>query len=145
MYFKPQKDGDQVGTSQILISDKARASSGKEELKIIQQDPSIAPDYWGLPYIVILVDLGLAKSSFKAQVDSSKDMCLWIYAKGLNAKMYSFLQGRTELECILNDLWKQQHPPASKARELLLKDQVQFGKSSKPHHMNLKWKWANNQ
>lgn len=75
-----------------LFSDKAEASSGKEELKIIQQDhSSIAPDYCGLPYIIILVDLGLAKSSFEAQVDSSNDMCLWIYAKGHNAKMYSFL------------------------------------------------------
>ena len=141
MYFKRQKAGDLTGMSQILISDKARTSSSEASLSNIQRDhSSIAPDYRGLPYIAILVDLGMAKPEFEVQVDSStdRDTCLRIYARGLDARMYPFLKDKGCLERVLQDLYKRQSAPASRNLAQGLEDQVQFGKSSERRHMNQK-------
>jgi hypothetical protein len=141
IYFKPQNEGDQAGMSQILISDKARTKPSKPGLNRIQRDhESIAPNHRGLPYIAILIDLGIAKSEFEVQVDSSsdKDPCLHIYARGLDNTTYPFLKGRDDVIHILNNLYKRQSAPARRNLERQLENQVQFGKSSKPCHMNFK-------
>ena len=147
MYFKSPKVGDQAGMSQILISDKAGASSGERELGEIQRDhASIAPNYRGLPYIAILVDLGMVTPNFEVRVDSSesKDTCLRIYARGLDETTYPFLETRTDLIRILGDLYKRQSAPSSRSIQRELEDQVQFGRSSEPRCMDLK-QWVNQQ
>ena len=141
IYFKPQKDGDQAGMSRILISDKAGTSSLESDLNYIQRDhKSIAPSHRGLPYIAILIDLGKATSQFEVRVDSSrnKDPCLRIYAGGFDDTTYPFLKGQDGLIRILKDLYKRQFAPASGNLEQQLENQVQFGKSSEPRHMNFK-------
>ena len=141
MYFKPQKAGDPAGMSQILISDKAITSSAYASLFDIRRDhSSIAPDYRGLPYIAILVDLGMATPDFMARVDSSKDRdtCLRIYACGLDARTYPFLKDKGHLDFTLQALYKRQTAPASRNLQQNLEDQVQFGMSSEPRYMNLK-------
>ncbi|KAF8547557.1 hypothetical protein OG21DRAFT_905914 [Imleria badia] len=143
MYFKPQNAGERRDTrvSHILISDKARISPQKVDLKDIQRDhPSIAPDYHGLPYIAILVDLGVDKPDFDVSLDSSKDRdtCLRIYASGLDATTYPFLVGRDKVAVTLKDLYKRQSAPSSCGHLQNLEDQVRFGASSEPRSMNLK-------
>ena len=127
--------------SQILISDKARTRPSGSELNFIQRDhKSIAPGYRGDPYIAILIDLGVPTSQFKAQVDSSmnKDHSLRIYARGFDDTTYPFLKGQDELIRILKDLYRRQSAPAGENLEQQLENQVQFGKSSEPRHMNFK-------
>ena len=140
IYF--QNDGGRAGVSQILISDKARSGSQKSDLeKIHRDDSSIAPDYRGLPYIAILVDLGVDKSHFEVSLDKAskdKDACLRVYASGLGATTYPFLAGRAKVTTILRNLYKRQSTPSSGGRLQDLQDQVQFGASSEPRHMNLK-------
>ncbi|KAF8552450.1 hypothetical protein OG21DRAFT_1511473 [Imleria badia] len=144
MYFRPQNPGDRAGVSQILISDKARSSSQKADLKDIRRDHwSIAPDYCGpdVSYIAILVDFGVAKSCTDVSLDSSskdRDMCMRIYASGLDATTYPFLKGRDKVTDILRDLYKRQSAPSSRGRLQNLEDQVRFGASSEPRYMNLK-------
>ncbi|KAH7884938.1 hypothetical protein F5I97DRAFT_1301108 [Phlebopus sp. FC_14] len=138
MYFKPLQHGDQPTMSQILISDKARIRSQYRTLFNIERTHhSIAPDYHGLPYIAILVDLGVEESAFDVTVDSSKDTCLRVYASGLDATTYPFLNGQPNLTRILKDLYKRQSPPSGGDLQDL-EDQVQFGRSSEPRHMNVK-------
>ncbi|KAH7884242.1 hypothetical protein F5I97DRAFT_2035573 [Phlebopus sp. FC_14] len=138
MYFKPQKDGDRAGMSQILISDTARIGTRQSALFDIRRDHwSIAPDYRGLPYIAIVADLGVEESAFDVAVDSSKDMCLRVYASGLDATSYPFLDGYTKVTHILKDLYKRRFPPSGGDLQDL-EDQVQFGRSSEPRHMNMK-------
>ena len=142
MYFQNRSDGAS-GISQILISDKARISSQKSTLKDIRRDhSSIAPDYRGLPYIAILADLGVdnKKSKLEARLDSSSnsDTCLRIYAPGLDATKYPFFANRDKITEILVDLYKRQSAPSSTGRLQNLQDQVEFGASSEPRHMNLK-------
>ena len=142
MYFQNRSDGAS-GISQILISDKARISSQKSVLKDIRRDhPSIAPDYRGLPYIAILADFGVdnQKSNLEATLDSfsDSDTCLRIYAPGLDATTYSFLANRDKITELLVDLYTRQSATSSTGRLQNLQDQVQFGASSEPRHMNLK-------
>ena len=140
MYFKPQNGVDQVGMSQIFISDKAGASSAHHhDLYYIRRNhPSIAPDYSGLPYVAILVDLGMETSKLTVQVDTLDAKCLRIYASALNETTYPFLKGQDQLIRILNDLYKRQSPPASGNLQQQLENQAQFGKSREKRHMN--WK-----
>ena len=142
MYFQNRSDGAS-GVSQILISDKARISSQKSVLKDIHRyHRNIAPGYRGLPYIAILADLGVdnKKSKLAVTLDSSSDgdTCLRIYVPGLNATTYPFLAKRDKITEILVDLYKRQSAPSSSGRLQNLQDQVEFGASSEPRHMNLK-------
>ena len=142
MYFRNRSDGAS-GVSQILISDKARINSQKSGLKDIRRDhPSIAPGYRGLPYIAILTDLGADNKTSELEValdsSSDRDTCLRIHAPGLDAARYSFLTKRDKMTEILVDLYKRQSAPSSSSHLQNLQDQVQFGASSEPCHMNLK-------
>ena len=140
IYFR--NHGGRAGVSQILISDKARSSSQKSDLEKIHRDnSSIAPDYRGLPYIAIFVDLGVAKSQLQVTLDKTskgKDVCLRVYASGLDATTYPFLAGRDKVTTILRDLYERQSAPSSGGSVQDLQDQVQFGASSELRYMNLK-------
>ena len=136
IYF--QNGGDQAGVSQILISDDTRISSQKSGLKEIHRDhSSIAPGYRGLPYIAILVDLGVDESDLQVSLDppsKDRDACLRVYASGLDATTYPFLAGRDKVATILADLYKRQTGSCLQD----LRDQMRFGASSESRHMNLK-------
>ncbi|KAF8547207.1 hypothetical protein OG21DRAFT_1501671 [Imleria badia] len=108
VYFKHQNPNRRPVLSHILISDKARISSQKSDLDEVKREHrSIAPDYSGLPYIAILVDLAVDKSDFDVWVDSSgSDMCLRVYASGLDATTYPFLKDPVKLTRILKGLYR---------------------------------------
>ena len=143
MYFKPSKGGDgKPVMSQILISDNATTRRNRPLLHHIQRGhQNIAPGYRG-PYIVILVDLGVEESELSAEMDFAQDgnQSLRIYASGLDAETYPFLRGRDHLSRILQDFYRRQFPTSDNplAQLQVLEDQVQFGLSSQPRHMNVK-------
>ncbi|KAI9570118.1 hypothetical protein HD554DRAFT_2083867 [Boletus coccyginus] len=143
MFFKPSKNSDnKTIMSQILISDKATSRQNRAYTEDIQRDHQhIAPGYQGLPYIAILVDLGVGKSEFSAEMDFTKDgnHCLRIYASQLDATTYPFLHGHENITRILQDLYRRQFPTSTTSLALQrLEDQVQFGLSNEPRHMNVK-------
>ena len=129
--------------SQILISDEASTTRrDRQSVHDIQRDhQNIAPGYRGPPYIAILVDLGAEESELSATMDFAQDgnQSLRIYASGLDAKTYPFLHGRDNLTRILQDIYQLQFPTSDTTLGLQeLDDQVQFGLSSQPRHMNVK-------
>ncbi|KAF8552886.1 hypothetical protein OG21DRAFT_1485809 [Imleria badia] len=122
-----------------------RLSQYKDHVKSLKKIKrghwSIAPGYRGLPYITILVDLGAEKSDFEVSLNSSEDMdmCLCIYACGLDAMTYPFLDGRVDLTRFLKDFYKRQSvpPPSSRLSCLLqdLEDQMQCRKRADSRYM----------
>ncbi|KAG9313098.1 hypothetical protein JVU11DRAFT_6543 [Chiua virens] len=138
MYFKP--GFNHQGISHIFISDKARNRSQRPSLgKIKRGHEGIAPGYHGLPYIAVLLDLGVKSSKLEATLDPGKDgedMCFRIYAGGLDENTYPFLEDHANLSKTLKDLYTRLSSPPGPTYLEKLEDRVQFGRSREARYMN---------
>ncbi|KAG9318017.1 hypothetical protein JVU11DRAFT_80 [Chiua virens] len=138
MYFK--SGFNHQGISHIFISDKARNRSQRPSLgKIKRGHEGIAPGYHGLPYIAVLLDLGMKSSPLEATLDpggGGEDMCFRIYARGLDENTYPFLKGHANLSETLKDMYTRLSSPAGPTYLEKLEDRVQFGWSREARYMN---------
>ena len=125
------KDGS-VSVSQIFISDKVQQTGNRTHLNYITRKRINCISE--LPYIAIIVDLGLPSSAFEAKWSSagSKDAdSLRIYAAGINSTTFPFLESHPSIADILRDIMS---PPKS----LTIQDlqaKMRYGSTCMGRHM----------
>ncbi|KAI6107521.1 hypothetical protein EDD16DRAFT_1898820 [Pisolithus croceorrhizus] len=142
----PREDRSRV--SQIFISDKARSSANKKDLKNITRHHESIDCHSSLPWVAVLVDLGLQKSA--VEVDFSvrqsnrptcqyapDSSCLHIYAAAINQDTFPFLSQSKRLPLTLRNITDhEQIPPHNGHLVQLVQEQVQYGSTSMGCHMN---------
>ena len=127
IYFKPEAGSSEPGrVSQIFISGKAQSRSNQSQLRHIKRrDPTIKCDS-SVPYVAILVNLGLSNHAFDAswsKVDKKDAPSLRIYAAGINTTTFPFL---TDHPYIIETLQRIISPQKSPTKQGL-QDKMKFG------------------
>ena len=129
--FFMSKDGS-VLVSQIFISDKVQQTSNRTQLNYVTRKRINCIS--GLPYIAIIVDLGLPSSAFEAKWFSAGSECtdsLRIYAAGMNSTTFPFLKECPGIADILRDIIS---PPKSPAIQNL-QAKMTYGSTCMRCHM----------
>ena len=130
-FFYMSEDGSPQ-MSQIFISDKAQQSSNKSQLNYITRKKINCISQ--LPYIAILVDLGLSSPAFEANWFSIDGVeSLRIYAAGINSTTFPFLDRHSHIADTLRYITS---PPKSPALQDLQAKMV-FGSSCRKLHMDI--------
>lgn len=126
--------------SQIFIQDKARktSDSGSRDLYSIARSHASINCPSKLPYIAILVDLGLEKSQLEVtfpEKGSSQD--LRIYAAAVDATTFPFLADIPALLSSLQTFVRLQQLPTNRPLGQYLQNQMKYGSTAMESHM--KW------
>ncbi|KAH7928223.1 hypothetical protein BV22DRAFT_216556 [Leucogyrophana mollusca] len=132
------RDKDRM--SQLFISDNAGKKASKAALDSIQRSHSSIECVTKLPYIAVLVDLGVEKPDFSVtfpEIPSQKnDPCLRIYATRESMVSAPFLTRHPRIARTLRHLVvRQQSPTYHEPFGSYLQDQMEFGSTSLDRHM----------
>ncbi|KAI6135505.1 hypothetical protein EV401DRAFT_2192055 [Pisolithus croceorrhizus] len=150
IYFKEtvRSREDHSRVSQIFISDKARISASKKNLNNITRHHESIDCHSSLPWVAILVDLGLQKSAVEVDFSVRKSSrptcqyapdspCLHIYAAAINQDTFPFLSRSERLPLTLrNIIGHEQIPPNDGQLTQFVQEQVRCGSTSMGCHMN---------
>ncbi|KAH7919076.1 hypothetical protein BV22DRAFT_1134113 [Leucogyrophana mollusca] len=133
-------DRDEDRMSQLFISDKAGKKASKAALNVIQRSHSSIECVTKLPYIAVLVDLGVEKPDFSVtfpeKPSQGSDPCLRIYATRGSMVSAPFLTRHPEVAGTLRHLVVRQQSPMYRERfGSYLQDQMEFGSTSLDRHM----------
>ncbi|GBE88876.1 hypothetical protein SCP_1402840 [Sparassis crispa] len=158
IYFQKTGRSLQDSMSLIMISDKAGANASPTDVNAIQAKHASINCVTALPSIAVTLDMGIAETKVRSTFptrrspradgqhtvpeieDPANDLCLRIYATGMNAKTFPFLEEKVGLETLLRSIV--QHATAPKYPHPVgehLRDQMKYGSSSRPRHME----WEN--
>lgn len=131
----PSYDGR---VSFIVISDRARQIATKSHLSKITPRNIGIPDL-GQPYIAIQADLRVEapKLEFNLIQNNSTTHCLRIFAAGIDAKTYKFLESRPDVQKALEQILTVPPGPKNPSAVLPLKARLMYGE----YHNNLHMEW----
>ncbi|KAH7884823.1 hypothetical protein F5I97DRAFT_2039899 [Phlebopus sp. FC_14] len=135
--------------SHIYISDKATPSSNRSQLSYITRKGLAIDDMkstLGLPYIAILLDMGMEKPAFSATLEqqcssrlrtrsNAEVPSLRIYAAGMHAQTFPFLEKRNATLAILQDLVRPKLAPMDRPSAISLRNQVLYGRTHDKDYM----------
>ncbi|KAI6042694.1 hypothetical protein EDC04DRAFT_912265 [Pisolithus marmoratus] len=137
IYFKdcPGKT-DLSHVSQIFISDRTERSSSLNDLHNITRSHDSIKCHSPLPWVAILVDLGLEESAVEVKFtdDPTDGPCLRIYAAAIDVRTFPFLTKSRRLPSTLQKIiaHDQIH---GRQLEKILWEQMQYGNSPTARHM----------
>ncbi|GBE88894.1 hypothetical protein SCP_1403020 [Sparassis crispa] len=155
IYFHNAGRSLQDSMSLMMISDKAGATASPTDVNAIQAKHVSINCVTGLPCIAVTLDMGVVKtevrSTFSAKQSprlnslgyadpDEEDSCLRIYASGMNAKTFPFLEEQVSLETLLQSIVQHATEPAyPHPVGERLQDEMIYGSTSRPRHME----WEN--
>ncbi|KAH7905770.1 hypothetical protein BJ138DRAFT_1130306 [Hygrophoropsis aurantiaca] len=136
---KQNSDGDDGSyMSHLFISDKAGENDSRSDLNYIQRHKILTESdpKSKLPYICVLVDLGVERDDFKATYNKTSD-CLRIYATRGTLLSAPFLKECPEMANALKHLVMRQHSPVyEEPFAKRLQAQVEFGTTALDRNMD---------
>ncbi|KAI6042392.1 hypothetical protein EDC04DRAFT_2892069 [Pisolithus marmoratus] len=137
IYFKDcPGETDLSRVSQIFISDRSQRSSSYDDLDNISRSHGSIKCHSSLPWVSILVDLGLTESAVEVKFadDPADGPCLRIYAAAIDDKTFPFLTKSHQLLYTLEKIITHDQIHGRQLEEIL-QEQMQYGSSRTTRHM----------
>ncbi|KAI5984772.1 hypothetical protein EDC04DRAFT_2615605 [Pisolithus marmoratus] len=137
IYFKDcPGETDLSRVSQIFISDRSQRSSSYDDLDNISRSHDSIKCHSSLPWVSILVDLGLTESAVEVKFadDPADGPCLRIYAAAIDVKTFPFLTKSHQLLYTLEKIITHDQI-YGRQLEQVLQEQMQYGSSRMRRHM----------